>query len=229
MLINADIGEIVGSDEAILPYIKMGNVACGGHASDAGHMEVTVDLAIQYEVNICAHPGYCDRPNFGRISVDYCREELVKLVSDQIGLLDRICQDRNVELTAIKPHGALYHDMMRDKAGMVRTVMVEMARKYQVPLVVQAGSDDIEWGVEVMTEVFADRGYMDDGGLMPRTEAGSLYDNVDRIVEQARRFIGGDGVRTCNGGDFSLEADTICFHGDNLASVDALKLLNVVC
>lgn len=228
MLINADIGEIVGSDEAILPYIKMGNIACGGHASDAGHMEVTVDLAIQYEVNICAHPGYCDRPNFGRISVDYCREELVKLVSDQIGLLDKICQDRGGELTAIKPHGALYHDMMRDKAGMVRTVMVEMARKYQVPLVVQAGSE-IEWGIEVMTEVFADRGYMADGGLMPRTEECSLYDNVERIVEQARRFIDGDGVRTCNGGDFSLEADTICFHGDNLASVDALKLLNVVC
>ncbi len=212
---------MTGDDAAMMPVLDMGNIACGGHAGNAEHMAVMVDLAMKHGVKICAHPGYRDRENFGRVSVDYSREELMLLVSEQVGLLHEICTERGVMLSAVKPHGALYHDMMSDKGGMVRAVMVEVAKRYGVPLVVQAGSEDVEWGVEVLCEVFADRGYTADGGLIPRSEVGALYLEATQIVAQAEIFIAGDWML--------LDADTLCFHGDNLASVQALKLLQNRC
>lgn len=221
MLINADIGEQMGDDAVMMPFLDLGNIACGSHAGDAEHMAVTVNLAMKHGVKICAHPGYRDRENFGRVSVDYSRVELTALMDEQVSLLKGICVGQGTVLSGVKPHGALYHDMMRDKGGVVRAVMVEVAKRYEVPLVVQAGSDDIEWGVEVLCEVFADRGYTADGGLMARSEAGALYLEAEQVVEQAEKFIGG--------GERLLEADTLCFHGDNPASVLALKLLQDRC
>ena len=226
MLINADIGEMMGSDEEIMPFLGMGNIACGGHASNPQHMADTVELAIQAGVKICAHPGYNDRKNFGRISVDCTKLDLLKMVEDQVTLLNEICLQKGGELSAIKPHGALYHDMMRDKGG-AREVMLEVAKKFETVLVVQAGGN-VKWGVEVMQEVFADRGYRADGSMLPRSEAGSLYNDAGVIVEQARKLINGDAV-SAGGIDMILKGDTVCFHGDNPASVDALKLLHSRC
>lgn len=226
MLINADIGEMMGNDELIVPFIGMGNIACGGHAGTDEHMKETVRLLKQHEVKICAHPGYCDKENFGRVSVNCSREDLSKLIGNQVRLLSDICQLDRLKLSAIKPHGALYHDMMHNKGGMVRDVLVSLAKEYKVPLVVQAGFEDVEWGIDVLYEVFADRGYRPNGEMMPRSLEGSLYSNSKKIVEQASQFIAGESIQSYDGIGFSLEADTLCFHGDNLPSVEALKLLS---
>ena len=223
--INADVGEMTGSDGVIMPCISVGNVACGGHVSDVGHMSETVKLAAEYGVKVCAHPGYRDRENFGRISVVHTGDEILELVGEQVGALKGICEVEGVELCAIKPHGALYHDMMCKVD--VRGVMVEVAKSFGVPLVVQAGivGAGVDWGVEVMREFFADRGYCADGSLMARTEEGALHLDVDVILGQARRLMDCGEVVCGDGSMIRLEGETICFHGDNVASVEALKVL----
>ncbi|MGJ8655788.1 MAG: 5-oxoprolinase subunit PxpA [Akkermansiaceae bacterium] len=224
MEINADVGEMMGDDAGIMGCISMGNVACGGHASDVEHMGETVRLAVEHGVRVCAHPGYRDRENFGRVSVVLSGDEILELVGEQVGLLKGICEDEGVGLFAIKPHGALYHDMMQ--GGVVRDVMLEVAREFGVPLVVQAGVD-VDFGeeVEIMREGFADRGYSADGGLMARSEEGALHIDAEVILAQARQMIDKGVVRCNNGSYLHLSADTLCFHGDNPASVAALKRL----
>jgi 5-oxoprolinase (ATP-hydrolysing) subunit A len=214
MLINADIGEMTGADEEIMPCISVGNIACGYHVSNPEHMAETVRLALSYGVRISAHPSYFDRENFGRISIQHTAEEIVDLLEVQVSLLEKICVAYGVSLFAIKPHGALYHDMMGKQH--VREAIVSVARKYGLPLIVQAmpsSGKEIEWGIPVLTEVFADRAYLPDGRLKPRSEAGSLYLEESVIVHQAREFLE------------NSSADTLCFHGDNPASVAALKCL----
>jgi len=214
MKINADIGEMTGTDGEVMPHISIGNIACGCHASDAEHMAETVKLAVDHGVSISAHPGYFDRENFGRVSVPHTDEEIVELIEAQVGLLEKICVEQGTSLFAIKPHGALYHDMMHKVD--VRDAIVSVAERYDVPLIVQylpEGEHVIEWRVPVMTEVFADRAYGSDGMLRPRSEEGSLHIDkavILRQVDELKRD-------TC--------ADTLCFHGDNPASVAALKNL----
>ena len=214
MEINADIGEMTGADGEIMPHISVGNIACGYHASNPAHMVETVKLAISCGVKISAHPGYDDRENFGRVSVPHSGEEIVRLVEDQVGSLSEICAEQGTTLFAIKPHGALYHDMMQ--SGIVREAMVNVAEKYEVPLIVPfvpRGKGSVEWGVPVLEEVFADRAYGDDGLLVARSVPGSLYVDEAVILAQARELIR------------DSSADTLCFHGDNPASVAALKCL----
>lgn len=214
MEINADIGEMTGADGEIMPHISIGNIACGYHASNPDHMAETVRLAASHGVKISAHPSYLDRENFGRVSVPHSEDEIVDLLENQISLLEKICVDHGVELFAIKPHGALYHDMMRNE--MVRGVISATAARYKLPLVVQwmpFSENQIEWNVPVLTEVFADRAYDSDGYLKPRSEPGSLYLEKTVILRQARQMLSED------------KADTLCFHGDNPTSVVALKCL----
>ena len=228
MEMSADLGEMVGDDGLIMPVISMGNVACGGHASCREHMVETVRLAVAHGVKISAHPGYCDRENFGRVSVELSGDEVLELVRGQVGLLRGICEEEGVELSGIKPHGALYHDMMC--VGAVRDGLVRVAREFGLPLVVPAvRGDDGGWfegcAVDLMREVFADRGYMEDGGLVARGVEGAVHADAERIVAQARMLMG-EGVVVCaDGSRINLVADTICFHGDHAASVTALRCL----
>ena len=112
MLINADIGEMTGNDADIMPFIDIGNIACGYHVSDPEHMAETVRLAMRHNVKISAHPSYADRKNFGRISQSLSHLEISQLMEAQVKLLQDICIQHETTLYSIKPHGALYHDMM---------------------------------------------------------------------------------------------------------------------
>jgi len=208
MLINADIGEMTGNDADIMQLIELGNIACGSHASNPEHMAETVQLAISHGVKISAHPGYADRENFGRLSHTHTYGEILELVETQVQLLKDICAQQGTSLYAIKPHGALYHDMMA--VSHVRDAIESIAQKYNLPLIVPAV--EAEWSVPVLKEVFADRAYDPDGTLIPRSVAGSLYLDEKFIIAQARQFD-------------ENEADTLCFHGDNPASVSALHTL----
>jgi 5-oxoprolinase (ATP-hydrolysing) subunit A len=42
--LNCDMGENVGNDESIMPYITSANIACGFHAGDGGRSGVVIVL-----------------------------------------------------------------------------------------------------------------------------------------------------------------------------------------
>jgi len=116
MRLNCDLGEGMALDAQIMPLIDMANLACGFHAGDTDTMRANIKLAREYGVLVGAHPSYPDRANFGRVSMQMPSDELVSMIAEQIETLDAICIAHDVELSYVKPHGALYNDMMRDEA-----------------------------------------------------------------------------------------------------------------
>ena len=219
MLINCDLGECLtpGPDTDVMPLIDMANIACGGHAGDDESMVKTIKLAKENNVKIGVHPSYEDQANFGRVSYQLNDDELYDLVYQQVSHFQNLCHNNNASLEYVKPHGALYHDMMEKPLVLDVICRVIKAVDENLKLVVQAGVKDFRKNTNVafLYEVFADRGY-DGIEMLPRGEKGAVLDNADAIVEQYQRFL-------C---EKSFKIDTICFHSDNSASVEALKRLN---
>src|SRR5216684_3330469 len=171
-------------DAAILPFITSANVACGLHAGDPMVIDRTVELSLARGVRIGAHPGYADRENFGRVDLKLSSEQLSALLLYQLAALDALVRARGGELSHVKPHGALYN---------------------------QAAE---ECGLPLAREAFADRRYLRDGTLMPRTSHGSVIDDPEQAAAQAA-MIATQGAVIAEGGQrISLQADTVCLHGD---------------
>jgi UPF0271 protein len=227
MKLNADLGESYGhwqfdADSDIMPYIDMANIACGGHAGDPIVMHKTIVLAANHGVLIGAHPSYPDLQGFGRRSMRVPPKELKLIIQAQIATLDGLmkCQGQSHVLNHVKPHGALYNDMMAD-SSVRKAVLAAIAGFYiDLPLVVQAGSQNealrieaLEFGVTLMFEAFSDRLYLDSGLLTPRTHSSAVL-SAGESVEQARRLIQCSEVITQSGAVLPIQADTICVHGD---------------
>ncbi|UAB73011.1 5-oxoprolinase subunit PxpA [Vibrio sp. SCSIO 43132] len=226
MKLNCDMGESFGcwakgQDSDVMPFIDMANIACGFHASDPLTMDTTVRLAVENTVEIGAHPGYPDLVGFGRRNMHCQPDELEAMLIYQIGALDAICQKYGTEVSYIKPHGAMYNQMMKDKQ-MLSTIM-KTVRKVRplCPLVVMATpNNDIirtmahEHGIEVWFEAFSDRAYNDDGYLVPRTVSGSVYHDFTSIRNQICQIIEEGCVTTITGKKLAVDVDTICVHGD---------------
>jgi UPF0271 protein len=233
MLINCDLGEclIPNPDADIMSLIDMANIACGGHAGDDESMVKTIKLAKENNVKIGVHPSYEDQANFGRVSYQLNDDELYDLVYQQVSHFQNLCHNNNASLEYVKPHGALYHDMMENSLVLDTICRAIKAVDENLKLVVQAGVKNFGEGelalakrgcpgvkntnMAFLYEVFADRGY-DGVEMLPRGEEGVVLDNADAIIEQYQRFL-------C---EKSFKIDTICFHSDNSASVEALKRLD---
>ena len=217
-LINCDLGECltINPDSSAMPLIDMANIACGGHAGDDESMVKTIKLAKENNVKIGVHPSYNDQTNFGRVSYQLNDDELYDLVYQQVSHFQKLCHNNNSSLEYVKPHGALYHDMMEKPLVLDAICRVIKAVDKNLKLVVQAGVKNFgnNQNVTFLYEVFADRGY-DGVEILTRGEKGAVLDSADAIVEQYQRFL-------C---EKSFKIDTICFHSDNLASVEALKRL----
>lgn len=244
VLLNADLGEsfgawTMGNDEALMPLIDCANIATGFHASDPLTMSRTVALAAEYQVQIGAHPAYPDKEGFGRRSMACSAEEITAMVCYQIGAIAGMCRAHQTELRYVKPHGALYNDMMKD-AKVFDAVLQGIADfDPSLPCMVLATPELEQWrsnaanfGIALWGEAFADRAYTADGRLMPRTELGSVYHERARILEQARLLAEEGRVRVVSGESISLQVETLCVHGDNPESVktvaDIRKLLDGV-
>ncbi len=226
MKLNCDMGESFGSwvkgqDSLVMPFIDMANIACGFHASDPLTMDKTVCMAVDNNVKIGAHPGYPDLIGFGRRNMDIPSQELEALLIYQIGALDAICQKHGTEVSYIKPHGAMYNQMMKDKT--ILSTIMKTVRKVRplCPLVVMATpNNDIirtmaqEHGIEVWFEAFSDRAYDDQGYLVSRNEAGSVYTDFTSIKNQICQIIEEGCVTTITGKKLPIDVDTICIHGD---------------
>ncbi|WP_428775381.1 5-oxoprolinase subunit PxpA [Vibrio sp.] len=233
LLLNCDMGEsfgawTMGADDKVMPWVDMANIACGFHAADPNVMGHTIDLAIRYDVKIGAHPGYPDLQGFGRRSMAIPAEEMVNILIYQIGALKSLCESKNSQIEYVKPHGALYNDMLSDLA--LFEAVVDAVSCFSVPLMMLAQSNtqpylDIadKYDVPMLFEAFADRAYLANGLLAPRSEQGAVLKSEEAIISQVRQIVHYGKVNTLDGYVIPIEADTICVHGDNDAAIELIK------
>ena len=215
--LNADLGEGL-DDAALLPFLSSANVACGFHAGGPATMDTTVRLALGHGVRIGAHPGYPDREHFGRVDLQLAPDELRSIVLYQLGALDVLVRARGAILAHVKAHGALYNRAARDRP--LARAFAEAVREFRADIVLVglAGSVQLEEaraaGLPVAGEAFADRRYLPDGSLMPRSQPGSLLLDPAEAAEQAVRFVEEGSVITSDGSRLAVAAQTLCLHGD---------------
>jgi UPF0271 protein len=220
--LNADLGEGM-DDAAILPFVTSANVACGAHAGSPEIMDRTVALALERGVRVGAHPGYADRDNFGRRELQLADDELRALVLNQIAALDGIVKARGARMTHVKAHGALYNQAARD-ARLARCIAQAVAtHDSSLVLVGLAGSVQLDEarraGLAAAGEAFADRRYLADGSLMPRSQAGSVLHDPLEAAEQALRIVRDREVIASGGSRVNVDAQTLCMHGDTPGAV----------
>lgn len=235
LLLNCDIGESFGAwtmglDAEVMQHIDCANIACGFHASDPSTMRRTVALAVQHGVRIGAHPAYPDLAGFGRRSMACSAQEVEDMLLYQIGALDGICRAEGTRVAYVKPHGALYNDMMR-QPELLRAVL-RAVRLYDpaLPLMLMAVRDNraaealaAEAGVRLWFEAFADRAYDGDGFLVARSQPGAVHHDSERVIAQALALAGGRPLTASDGSALVLRADSLCVHGDNAGSVAAVR------
>ncbi|WP_446897095.1 5-oxoprolinase subunit PxpA [Clostridium sp. LBM24168] len=236
--LNCDLGESfgnykIGSDEEVIPYISSANIACGFHASDPVVMNNTVELCKKYNVSVGAHPGLADLVGFGRRKMDISCNEAKFIVQYQIGALDSFCRAKGIKMNHVKLHGALYNMAARDLK--LATSICEGIYEVNPELILLAlsGSRMIEAagniGLKSASEVFADRSYDDDGSLVDRKKAGAVITDEEIAIERVFRMIREKKVKTINGCDISLKADSICVHGDGLKALKFVKRIKEAC
>ena len=235
LLLNCDIGESFGSwtmglDAEVMPFIDCANIACGFHAGDPSTMRKTVALALSHGVQIGAHPAYQDLQGFGRRSMAYSAEEIRDLLHYQIGALDGICRAQGARVSYVKPHGALYNDMMANPAQLRAVIQAVAAYDRQLPLMLMATRDNSaaqalgdEYGVTLWFEAFADRAYDVAGRLVSRNLPGAVHHEPETIVAQALTIARGGELVASDGSALQLHANTLCVHGDNASSVAAVQ------
>lgn len=234
--LNCDLGEEIGNDEAIMPFITSANIGCGFHAGDEYTMRETIRLAKKFNVNVGAHPSWKDRENFGRKEMNLSPEETEEIVFYQIELLAKIAKEEKVDLTHVKPHGALYNQAARDIdlamaiARAIRRGEVSSPKVFIKPtiLIGLAGSNLIDagndLGLQVAQEGFPDRGYNPDGTLMSRGQKGAIIESPDEVANHAIELIK-NGIMF---GEKAVHVDTLCLHGDHPHAAENAKLLRNV-
>jgi UPF0271 protein len=212
------MGEGFENDEALMPYITSANIACGFHAGDADTMKRTVALAMKHEVAIGAHPGFPDRENFGRKKMDMTPDEVYDMVLYQVDLLSKIALEEGAKVTHVKPHGALYNMAAEDALLAKAIARAVRAVDNKLALYGLSGSYLIQEGknvgLQTANEAFADRTYLDDGSLTPRSEKKALIEDKEVSLNQALQMITKQTVRSTSGKTIPLIADSICLHGD---------------
>ena len=216
--LNADLGEGAGSDEELLRLVSSANIACGWHAGDASTMRQCVRWAIDNHVAIGAHPSFPDRANFGRSTMHLPPEEIVAGVLYQIGALAAIVKAEGGTLAHVKPHGALYNQAVKEPE--LAAAIVDAVRRFDPGLRFfgLAGSGMISAaervGLKPVEEVFADRGYMPDGSLVPRSQPGALIEDEEQSLAQTLSLVRDHQVRAIDGSLVAVNAQTVCLHGD---------------
>jgi len=221
--LNCDLGEGMNIEDDIMPFISSANIACGYHAGDQHTMRRTVELAIQYEVAIGAHPSFPDRAHFGRLELAFEPEQIFHIVFDQLRNLSEITNAAGGQLRHVKPHGALYNMAAKNKE--VAASIVRAVKDFNPELLLfgLSGSKLIDEaenaGLYAVREAFIDRTYQDDGGLTPRSLEGALVSDLKKCIEQALNIITEGSVISLAGKLIAIRAETICIHGDGPMAV----------
>ena len=229
------MGEGMAYDAQIMPLIDMANLACGAHAGSEALMHSNVLLAKQYGVQIGAHPSYPDRANFGRVSMQIGPEKLEVLIRQQIDTLDAICQAHGMKLSYVKPHGALYNDMMRNKKLFKTIVQAVSSYDSSLQLMILSSPQNsdyaklaAEYGITLIYELFADRNYTEEGRLVPRGELDAVIEDTTQIVKRIKHYQQQRELLSITGTPLRLAGDSLCVHGDNASSLAVIKALRDV-
>lgn len=232
--LNCDMGEAFGvytiaPDEQIMPLITSANIACGWHAGDPHVMRRSVELALEHGVAIGAHPGHPDLMGFGRRNMSISPAELKDYVTYQIGALAAFVRAAGGRLQHVKAHGAMYNQAAAD-AGLARA-FAEAVAAYDDSLIVvglansHLLSEAKKLGLAVASEVFADRGYLPTGALVPRSQPGAVLHDPEVVAARVLQMVKEGRVEANDGSLVELKADTICVHGDTPESLAHLRAL----
>jgi 5-oxoprolinase (ATP-hydrolysing) subunit A len=232
--LNCDMGEIAeavadGTQEALMRSVTSVSVACGGHAGDERLMKATVEQAMRAGVAIGAHPGYPDRENFGRLTMQMSAESVAEFVFAQIQALDKIAARCAARIVHVKPHGALYNQAVRDRD--VAAAIAKGVARWRKDVVLVGLADSLmlgvfrEAGFAVAAEAFADRRYEPDGTLRSRKFDDALIRDPELAGQQALWIVERGVVIASDGSEVAVHAQTICIHGD---TPGAVKITEVV-
>ncbi len=213
--LNCDLGEGCPFDADLMPLISSANIACGFHAGDPATMLATLTAAVRHGVQIGAHPGFPDREGFGRREMQRTAEQTYGDCVYQIGALNGLAKALSGTVAYLKPHGALYNMACRD--DMVAQPVIAAAEVFGLAVLGLPGSrlEALCAGrVPFISEGFADRRYLPDGSLVPRSRPDAFVHDPAEAVRQAEWLVRERGVQT------------LCVHGDNpqaLAFVRSLR------
>ena len=226
--LNCDMGENIGNDEEIMPYITSANIACGFHAGDSKTMQETIRLAKKYGVHVGAHPSWPDLEGFGRREMFLPLEEVEALILHQVGALAAIAKAEGLELYHVKPHGAIYNQAAKDRE--LANAIARAVKRFNGDLILVglAGSGlidaGLECGLQVANEGFPDRNYNPDGTLVSRKESHAIIESPEEVAEHALELIQ-NGILF---GGKRVRVDTLCLHGDHPRVVENAKLIREI-
>jgi UPF0271 protein len=230
--INADLGEGMANDEALLSIVSSANIACGGHAGSKDLMRQTVRLALAKGVRIGAHPSFPDRENFGRTPMRMADEDMKTTLREQIAALDAIAKEEGGRVSHVKPHGALNNLACHD-AGLA-AMIAEIVRDYDpglalfAPALSELYKAGVAAGLFVFAEIYADRAYDEGGMLVARNLPGAVIHDPEICAARVRAMIEQGGIITQSGQLLACPIDSICVHGDNAQAVQTAQAVRDV-
>ncbi len=229
--INADVGEGVDNELALMPYLSSCNIACGGHAGDTEIMTQVVRLANTHRVKIGAHPSFPDKANFGRLDMEISAADLYASLKQQIRALQSVLHAENAKLHHIKPHGALYNLAAKDEK--TAKVIIEVIKSIAIPIKLYVPYNSIiaqlaiMEQIEVLYEAFADRNYNEDLSLVSRRNDNAMLKAKDDILQHILLMIKHQKVKTISGVEVPIKVATLCVHGDTKNAIEILKYVNL--
>src|SRR6266702_1255662 len=227
--INADLGEGAGHDAELFELISSANIATGFHAGDSDTMHAAVCAAKEHGVAVGAHPSFFDRENFGRKELKVSNEEVFDAVAYKLGIFQAVASGVGMRPNHVKPHGALYNMAVRDKklADAIARAITSVD-----PKLILFAPDNTELarageahGLQIAREIFADRNYLNDGWLVPRTRQDALLHDPKEAAQRVLRMLREGKVRSVEGRDVAVRGETICVHGDTPGAVEFAREL----
>jgi len=229
--LNADLGEGSGHDNELFELISSASIATGFHAGDSDTMHAAVWAAKEHGVAVGAHPSFFDRENFGRKELKMSNEEVFDAVAYQLGIFQAIASALDVRPNHVKPHGALYNMAVRDPE---LADAIARAIKSVDPKLILFAPDNSELarageahGVQIAREIFADRNYLNDGWLVPRTRPDALLRDPEEAAQRVLRMLREGKVRSVESRDVDVRGETICVHGDTPGAVEFARELRM--
>ncbi|WP_300083695.1 5-oxoprolinase subunit PxpA [Propioniciclava sp.] len=231
MDLNADSGEAIGDDAAMMAVVTSASVACGYHAGDADTMRATVAAAAAHEVAVGAHVSYADRARFGRVFIDLPPSQLHRAVLDQFAALVAVAAESGAEVRYCKPHGALYNAIVHheQQADAVAAALAEVLPELPVLCLPHSAIERAATarGLRPVIEAFADRAYAPDGTLVPRSRPGSVLTDAAAIAARVVRLATDGVLEAVDGSPVRIPAESICVHGDTPGAVAIARAVRV--
>jgi UPF0271 protein len=227
--LNSDLGEGAGHDADLFELISSANIATGFHAGDADSMHAAIAAAKAHGVAIGAHPSLWDRENFGRRELPVSPGEVFDAMAYQLGVFAAIAAALDTQPNHVKPHGALYNMAVHDPKladAIARAIKsVDSTLILFAPQNTDLARAGLGQGLQIAHEVFADRNYLANGELVPRTRPDALLRDPREAATRILRMLREGKVQTVDGVDVEVRVDTICVHSDTPGAVEFVRSL----